>query len=93
MDASPVDRCPAVRHRHPAMSGRVNPVTRWVGSGDKDRTNGVGFDKTIRTECVGPDRDRFAGGGRRVWCGCHARAFFGVELRQSRVQKMGEGKQ
>ncbi|KAH0470412.1 hypothetical protein IEQ34_000135 [Dendrobium chrysotoxum] len=76
MGASPIDRCPAVRHRHPAMSGRVNP--------GQDRTNGVRFDKTIRTECVGPDRDRFAGGGGR--CGVDVMLELSLGLSSGKVE-------
>ncbi|KAH0470906.1 hypothetical protein IEQ34_000629 [Dendrobium chrysotoxum] len=38
------------------------------------------FMETSKMECNGPDADGFAGGRGRVWCGCQARAFSGVEL-------------
>ncbi|KAH0470900.1 hypothetical protein IEQ34_000623 [Dendrobium chrysotoxum] len=45
----------------------------------------------ISMEFAGLDDDGYAGGSERVRCGCQARAFSGVELWRSGVQKKGEG--
>ncbi|KAH0470722.1 hypothetical protein IEQ34_000445 [Dendrobium chrysotoxum] len=61
---------------------------------EKDHTNGVGFDRNIRTKCAAPGGDEFARGDGRVLCGCQARAFSGVgETNETIVKKpkMEEG--